>query len=104
MPQHHIDALEHALLQKGWKISSSGSPEIIPSDSYFWLVDRGSASLTIDFNHYGHLGEHLPFSESWACSVYCRNRRAHLNLHLYFWKSPRFERELRDFMRKLDDA
>lgn len=97
MPQHHLDSLSHALLQKGWKIIATRSLDDFPHDFHAWTIQRGPATLEIQFARFGGAGEDLPLDESYACEVAGRD-----DVSLYFSRHPRWRDELASFVAALD--
>ena len=96
MPQHHLDELSHALTQKGWTIFSTRSLSDHPYDCNAWSLLRGPVEFEIEFDRFGGMGEDLPITETFGCSV--RN-----SIHLYFGKRKRWDEELAAFISELDD-
>ncbi|MCH7726367.1 MAG: hypothetical protein IH991_07815 [Planctomycetes bacterium] len=100
MPKHHLDALSHALTQKGWKIVSTRTLDDSPYDFHAWTVERGTVSLEIQFARFGGIGEDLPLDKSYACSV-----SGHDDISLYFSKpSGKWNADVASFVSALDDT
>lgn len=98
MPQRHLDALSHALTQKGWKIVSTRTLNDFPYDCHAWEIERGSASREIQFDRFGGMGEDVPLLESSGCSI-----EGHEEVHLSFSKKPRWPKELTMFVHAVDN-
>jgi hypothetical protein len=96
MPQHHLDALSHALTQRGWKIVSTRSLEDFPYDCHAWSIERGRERHEIQFDRFDAMGYDVPLIESYGCSV--EGRKA----SLYFSNGSRWSGELDAFLSELD--
>jgi hypothetical protein len=103
MSQPHLNALEEALLRRGWRVVA-----VHPGNAYdvsaTWEVQRSTnePSLLIDFEGNDDL-VCLPPEESYACHV-----RGQPGLDLYFRRVNKsrslWERELAEFVRAPDSV
>ncbi|TWU50712.1 hypothetical protein Poly51_40050 [Rubripirellula tenax] len=97
MPKHHIDALSHALTQRGWTIVSTRSLDDFPCDAHAWTIERGHAQLEIQFDRFDAMGNDVPLHKSWGCAVH-----DHRDVSLSFGKPPGWAGELASFIAALD--
>lgn len=107
MSQPHLQALERALIRKGWRIVA-----VLPGNDYnvsaTWQIQRGTSdpTLFIDFDGLDDM-ECLPLEESYGCQV--RGRPAgDESAGLYFRRPnrsrPLWEQDLAAFVLALDKA
>jgi hypothetical protein len=95
MSQHHLDDLQNALGQKGWRIV-----EKQPGNDYdisgSWVIQR-SELLKIDFNGLDDM-ICLPIAQSYGCAISDRP-----DLSLYFTNNrARWKKSLKAFIDALD--
>ena len=98
MSQWHLDELQKALTQRGWRVVSR-----LPGDDYkisgSWEIQRGSRSSTlfVDFKGFDDM-QCLPLPESYACKI-----RGHSALVIYFGKSrKKWQKDLEALLTGLD--
>jgi hypothetical protein len=97
MSQHHLHALWHALIQKGWKIVTTRSLDDFPYDYHAWTIRRGSVAIELQFARFGDMGQDVPLEESSGCAV-AKVR----SISLHFSKQPRWKDDLASFVSSLD--